>query len=95
MAANIAKYVCQVNNIPWTISRHQLALYFSQFGYVHNSIVVFDKSTGISKNHGYVTFVKKEHVDSVLKHKHTLEGNNLSLTLMRKNENLNNNGISN
>lgn len=95
MAGNIAKYVCLVNNIPWTISRQQLALYFSQFGYVHNSIIIFDKNTGISKNYGFVTFTKKEHVDSALTHKHTLEGNNLSLTLMKKNNLNNNNGTFN
>lgn len=81
MAGNFAKFVLQVNNIPWTVSRQQLALYFSQFGYVHNTIVVFDKKSGLGQGHGYVTFLKKDQLDTVLERKHTLEGKNLILSL--------------
>ncbi|XP_032684369.1 SRA stem-loop-interacting RNA-binding protein, mitochondrial-like [Odontomachus brunneus] len=74
-----AKYILQINNIPWTIGRQQLAQYFSQFGYVRNATVVFDKTTGFNQGYGYVTFAKKEDLGFVLENKHSLEGKTLSL----------------
>lgn len=79
MASSIGRYMLQVNNIPWTIGRQQLALYFSQFGYVRNATVVFDKATGLSQGYGYVRFAKREHLDFALENKHILEGKTLSL----------------
>ncbi|XP_014481348.1 PREDICTED: SRA stem-loop-interacting RNA-binding protein, mitochondrial-like [Dinoponera quadriceps] len=90
MAGNLVKYMLQINNIPWTIGRQQLALYFSQFGYVQNATVVFDKQTGFSQGYGYITFLKKQHVDSVLQHEHTLDGQNLSVMIKYGGEDLNN-----
>lgn len=92
MASNLAKHVLYISNIPWTVGRQELALYFARFGYVHNAVVVFDKQTGFSRGHGYVTYLKKEHVDLVLKQgQHTLDGKDLSLTLYHGNENLTDN----
>lgn len=92
MASNYAKFVLKVSNIPWTVSRHELALYFSRFGYVHKASVAFDGQSGINQGYGHVTFVKKENVDSVLDQQHFLEGNSLIVSLQRPGEvNSNNN----
>ncbi|KAL6262457.1 hypothetical protein P5V15_007542 [Pogonomyrmex californicus] len=74
-----AKYAVNITNIPWTVSRHELALYFSQFGYVVESYVAFDKRTGLHRSYGRISFLKKESVNAVLERKHSLEGKNLFL----------------
>lgn len=80
MASNsFIKGIIHVVNIPWTVGRHELALYFSQFGYVQDVIVAFDKQTGLHQNHGFVTFLKKQDMDAVFKQKHFLEGKELIL----------------
>lgn len=80
MASNGLKCIIQVANIPWTVSRHELALYFSQFGYVYDAMIKFDKQTGLHQNHGYVTFLKRQEINTVLDRKHSLEGKDLILT---------------
>lgn len=91
MAGNgFMKYMIHVANVPWTVSRHQLALYFSQFGYVHDATVAFDKQTGLHQNHGYVTFLKKQDMDSVFDCKHSLEGKDLILSVKKYTDNDNN-----
>ncbi|EFN77514.1 SRA stem-loop-interacting RNA-binding protein, mitochondrial, partial [Harpegnathos saltator] len=72
------KYMLQINNIPWTVGRQQLALYFSQFGYVYNAAVIFNKHTGFHEGYGFIT-VKKENLNNILQQKHILEGNELSV----------------
>lgn len=76
-----AKHILQVTNIPWTVSRHELALYFSRFGHVQDSFVSFDKQTGIHQRYGNITFLKTNHVSKVLSQKHTLEGKKLSVSV--------------
>lgn len=93
MASSSLRYMIHVANIPWTVSRHELALYFSQFGYVYDAMITFDKETGLHQNHGYVTFLKKQEVNTVLDCKHSLEGKDLILSA--KYINNNNNGVFN
>lgn len=81
MASNGAKlYKLYVGNIPWTVGHTELRQYFSKFGPVNLASVVFDKSTGVSRNFGFVFFGNKEGFEkaqSVQQHK--LEGNNLTV----------------
>lgn len=76
MASNAAKfYKLYVNNIPWTVSHHELRQYFSKFGPVSLATVVFDKKTGLSKNFGFISYGNRqsfEAAQNVVEHK--LEG---------------------
>lgn len=95
MAGNgFMRYMIHVANVPWTIGRHELALYFSQFGYVHDATVAFDKQTGLHQNHGHVTFLKKQDMDTVINRKHSLEGKDLILSVKNYSDNDFNNGNS-
>lgn len=71
------KYVINITNIPWTVGRHELWLYFSQFGCVRNTFVAFDKLTGLHQGYGDVTFLKKKCMNAALECKHSLEGKDL------------------
>jgi len=71
------KYIINISNIPWTVGRHELSLYFSQFGCVTDALVAFDKATGLHQGHGYISFLKREHVSAALQQKHSLEGKDL------------------
>ncbi|XP_065220589.1 uncharacterized protein LOC135845721 [Planococcus citri] len=67
-----------VSNIPWTISQRELKQYFSEYGQVAYTSVVFDRTTGLSKGYGFVSFTTQGGVDAVTsKTTHSLEGNNL------------------
>lgn len=80
MSGNAARSACRlyVSNIPWTVSHKELKLYFSKFGHVTNSMVVFDKKTGISKNYGFVNFANREAFEDANNcTDHKLEGNTL------------------
>lgn len=78
MSSSRNLYRLYVANIPWTVSHRELKQYFSKFGHVLNSLVVFDKKTGLSKNYGFITFATREafeNANNLTDHK--LEGNNL------------------
>lgn len=71
-------YKLYVGNIPWTVSHKELKLYFSKFGNVANSLVIFDKKTGLSKNYGFISFSNRESFENANNcPEHKLEGNNL------------------
>lgn len=55
-ANNIRKnlYGIFVGNLPWTVADLELKAYFSQFGYITESIVIYNRETGLSKNYGFV-----------------------------------------
>lgn len=76
-----------ITNIPWTVGRHELALYFSQFGFVHEAFVAFNKQTGLHQGYGYVTLSKVNAPRHLLEHKHSLEGRNLVVSV-RNNGNI-------
>lgn len=79
MANNAAKlYKLYVSNIPWTVGHSELRQYFSKFGPVNVASVVFDKSTGLSRNFGFVFFGNKEGFEKAQSApQHKLEGNAL------------------
>lgn len=81
MAGNASRiYKLYVSNIPWTVSHFELRQYFSKFGPVSLANVVFDKSTGLSKNFGFVQFGNKEGFDNAQSFTpHKLEGNTLKV----------------
>jgi RNA recognition motif-containing protein len=67
-----------VSNLPWTIGHSELRTYFTEFGKVLNSNVVFDKKTGLSKGYGFIVFSNKQAIDNLAnKPKHVLEGNTI------------------
>jgi RNA recognition motif-containing protein len=69
-----------VANLPWTIGSTELKLYFSKFGHVHTSSVIYDKMTGLSKGYGFIAFSTKEAYNSALnKQYHALEGRSLAV----------------
>lgn len=71
-------YRLYVANIPWTVCHKELRLYFSKFGHITNSVVVFDKKTGLSKHYGFVSFATKEAFENANNFtQHILEGNTL------------------
>ena len=69
-----------VGNLPWTIGTTELKLYFSKFGHVHSSSVIYDKASGISKGYGFIAFSTREGYNSALnKQYHSLEGRSLTV----------------
>ncbi|XP_044008584.1 SRA stem-loop-interacting RNA-binding protein, mitochondrial-like [Aphidius gifuensis] len=65
----------RVVNIPWTIGDLQLKQYFSQFGFINNAKVIFDRRTGLSKNFGYLEITDKDTYHNIVEKKnHHLEG---------------------
>lgn len=80
IANGFRKYIIHITNIPWTVSRHELALYFSQFGCVTDAFVSFDVKTGFHQGHGHVTFLKRDQMNAALEHKHSLEGKDLVIS---------------
>lgn len=69
-----------IRNLPWTISKTELKLYFSQFGPISDAHVAFNDQTGLSMGYG---FVKYTHIHSYVKalqeEHHMLEGHLLDI----------------
>ncbi|PVD26609.1 hypothetical protein C0Q70_14286 [Pomacea canaliculata] len=71
-----------VGNLPWTVSKNELSEYFSKFGNLRSSSVVFDNKTGLSKGYGFVEFLNKDgYTAAVSQDHHLLEKNKLTLGL--------------
>ena len=71
-----------VGNLPWTIGSNELRQFASSFGPVSQAVVVFDKSTGLSKGYGFVTFATRESYNAAMMSgagTHVLEGNNINI----------------
>lgn len=69
-----------IGNLPWTIGNKELQLYFSKFGHIQQSTVVFDRKLGISKGYGFVTFSTRDGFSSASsKQVHHLEGRKLNV----------------
>jgi len=99
MASKFTKFMIHVNNIPWTVSRHKLALYFSQFGCVKEAFIAFDKWSGFHKGYGHVILINSS--KNLFESKHFLEGKDLVLFIKEYKEgngnsydNNNNNSIN-
>lgn len=83
MASQRAAQKLFVSNLPWTVSHRELRGYFSEFGRVFTSNVIFDKKTGLSKRYGFVTIDKNALPNVEQRTKHTLENHNI---LIQRNE---------
>lgn len=69
-----------IGNLPWTVARQDLKMYFSKFGPVVTSMVVFDKNIGMSKGYGFVVFGNKDGFrNAINKQHHQLEGRALNV----------------
>jgi len=71
-----------MGNIPWTIGSHELRQFASSFGAVTHASVVFDKSTGMSKGYGFVTFASRDGFNKATMSGagfHVLEGNHINI----------------
>lgn len=68
-----------VGNMPWTVANQDLRLYFSKFGPVVQSAVVFDQQIGMSKGYGFVIYGNKEGYNAALKGTHRLDGRTLNV----------------
>ncbi|XP_028409808.1 SRA stem-loop-interacting RNA-binding protein, mitochondrial-like [Dendronephthya gigantea] len=56
-----------VARLPWTACRVALREYFSRFGAVERSQVLFDQNTGRSKRFGFVVFKDEESIAKTMK----------------------------
>ncbi|XP_055602651.1 SRA stem-loop-interacting RNA-binding protein, mitochondrial-like [Uranotaenia lowii] len=76
-AAAIARGVQKlfVGNLPWTVSTKELKAYFSRFGHVHSSNVIYDKTTGLSRGYGFIVFSTRDgYTNATNNRNHSLEG---------------------
>jgi hypothetical protein len=71
-----------VGNLPWTIGTQELRQFASSFGPVQHAIVVFDKTNGLSKGYGFITFATREGFNAATMSgagSHILEGNHINI----------------
>ncbi|TMW48821.1 hypothetical protein DOY81_006111 [Sarcophaga bullata] len=74
-------YKLFVGNLPWTVGQKELQTYFSKFGHVATSAIVYDKQLGFSKGYGFVTFSSSDAYNSAYNQNiHFLEGRVLTVT---------------
>ena len=74
-------YKLFVGNLPWTVGQKELQTYFSKFGHVATSAIVYDKQLGFSKGYGFVTFSSSDAYNSACnQNSHFLEGRVLTVT---------------
>ncbi|XP_014206006.1 SRA stem-loop-interacting RNA-binding protein, mitochondrial-like [Copidosoma floridanum] len=73
-----------VKLLPWTVGSRELRSYFSKFGYVTRSMVVFDKDTGLSKGIGFVHLKKGENFQSLNEYSdHVIDGKKIEVSEKR------------
>ncbi|XP_029712670.2 SRA stem-loop-interacting RNA-binding protein, mitochondrial-like [Aedes albopictus] len=64
-----------VGNLPWTVSTKELQVYFSKYGHVQSSNVIYDKTTGLSRGYGFIVFNTRDgYSNATNKAYHSLEG---------------------
>lgn len=69
-----------VGNLPWTVGNRELKMYFSQFGHVQLSNVIFDRKSGVSRGYAFITFSNREGYNAASnKELHHLEGRKLTV----------------
>ncbi|VDN31703.1 unnamed protein product [Dibothriocephalus latus] len=69
-----------VGRLTPTTTEGDLAVYFSEFGTVKNATVVSDRTTGLSRGFGFVTFVdRKAFENGVLEACHLINGYRLNV----------------
>lgn len=84
MASNSARHMLRVfvGNLPWTIGSQELRLFASSFGPVQQATVIFDKTNGLSKGYGFVTFATREGFNAATMSgagSQVLEGNHVNI----------------
>lgn len=82
MASNTVRnlFKLYVGNLPWTVGNNELKQYFSKFGHIYSANVIFDRSTGLSKNYGFVIYSNREGYETASNATaHKLEGNHLKV----------------
>lgn len=55
-----------VGGLSGQVTNYDFYMYFSQFGYLIDSVVMIDKDTGNSRGFGFVTYARKEDAESVM-----------------------------
>lgn len=69
-----------VGNIPWTVGKNELKQYFSQFGEIRGTQILFNRETGLTKGYGFVQFANSDAANAAIaKNIHELEGNELTV----------------
>lgn len=64
-----------VSNLPWTVNAAKLRSYFSKFGDLELSTVVFDKNTGFSRGFGFISYTNQIGFEAALNTKrHIIDG---------------------
>uniref|UniRef100_A0A336KJQ5 CSON012437 protein n=1 Tax=Culicoides sonorensis TaxID=179676 RepID=A0A336KJQ5_CULSO len=79
---NIARGIQKlfIGNLPWTVGSNELKMYFSQFGHVQISNVIFDRKSGISRGYAFITFSTRDGYNAAAnKEIHRLEGRKLTV----------------
>lgn len=70
-----------VSNLPWTVGHATLNEYFTDFGPVIRSDIVFNKETGFSRGYGFVKFeFTHSYVKALQTENHMLEGRLLQIS---------------
>ncbi|XP_046847849.1 RNA-binding protein Musashi homolog 2-like [Xenia sp. Carnegie-2017] len=59
-----------VARLPWTACRVALSEYFSKFGKIERTQVIFDRNTGRSKRFGFVIFKNEDSVIKTMEESH-------------------------
>jgi RNA recognition motif-containing protein len=54
-----------IKNLSWMTGSKEVRDYFEAFGKVVKAHIVFDRDTGFSRHHGYITFADKETIKKV------------------------------
>lgn len=72
-------YKLILKQLPWTVSKYELKLYFSKYGYVREAYVDFNENTGLSNHCGYVVFIDKEAYNKVLQTTHTIDNKKIKI----------------
>lgn len=71
-----------VGNLPWTVANRELLDYFSQFGRVSRSKVLFNSNTGMSRGYGFINFKDPRSFEvATAQSSHMLDGNVLNVEI--------------
>ncbi|KAK1420574.1 hypothetical protein QVD17_22280 [Tagetes erecta] len=63
-----------IGGIAWDTTEQTLTDYFTNYGVVSQTVIVRDKTTGRPRGFGFVVFSDPSVLDSVLQHRHTIQG---------------------
>ncbi|XP_049412248.1 uncharacterized protein LOC125875189 isoform X2 [Solanum stenotomum] len=70
-----------VGGISWMTTKESLREYFSKFGQVADSVVMYQKISGMPLGFGFVTYADPEIADKVLKEDHTIDGKKVDVKI--------------